>query len=212
MSVKLNVIDTKKSAPVAKEFDLDFLMDVHGDKKCVADSINRYLARRRMGTASTKLMMEMSGSNAKPFKQKGTGRARQGNKRAVQMRGGRTCFGPLPRDFGFELPKKVLRKALLLALKDKIANEDVLVVNGLTEVAEIKTKIAKEMLQQVSAKKLLIVYKDESEDYNFLMSIRNLANIFALRFDVLNTYAIVNAEKILIDENCLTNLIEVLKK
>lgn len=212
MSVKLNVIDTKKSAPKQEDFDLDFLLDVHGDKKCVSDSINRYLANRRAGTANTQRMSEVSGSGAKPFRQKGTGRARQGNKRAVQMRGGRACFGPLVRDFGFNLPKKVLHKALLMVLKDKIVNGDVLVCSGLNELAEIKTKTAKEILKQIDAKKLLVIYKDEGDDYNFLMSIRNLANIFALRFDVLNVYAIVNSEKIVIDENCLTNLIEVLRK
>lgn len=212
MTVKMNVIDNKGVAANAKEYDLDFLLQTDGSDKCVTDAVKQFLATRRSGSANTKLMSEISGSNHKPFRQKGTGRARQGNARAVQMRGGRTCFGPQPRDFSFALPKKVVRKALKLTLKDKLAEEQVVLLSGMADMETIKTKQAKAIIDSLQAKKVLVVYKDEMDDYNFLMSIRNLPNVYALRFDVLNTYSILNAEKILLDENCVINLIEVLQK
>ena len=86
----------------------------------IAYVVNWQLSRRRSGSAKIKQMSEISGSTAKPFRQKGTGNARQGSKRSVQMRGGRTCFGPIPRSFDYSLPKKIVKLALVNIIKTKI--------------------------------------------------------------------------------------------
>ena len=112
--VDLRTIDFASSKVVAEK--LDFALEVGGqtrleNPRAVAYVLGWQRAKRRSGSANTKLMSEISGTTAKPHKQKGTGSARQGSKRSVQFRGGRTCFGPRARSFDFSLPKKIIKTA-----------------------------------------------------------------------------------------------------
>ena len=106
-SVSLKVIDFANNKIDSKKFDFPAL-DIQSAKS-VAYVVRWQLARRRAGTAKTKTMSEISGTTAKPWKQKGTGRARQGSRRSVQFVGGRTCHGPMPRSFDFTMPKKIIK-------------------------------------------------------------------------------------------------------
>lgn len=165
-----------------------------------------YLAGRRKGTAKTKTRSEVSGGGVKPWKQKGTGRARAGSNTSPLWRRGATVFGPRPRDYSYSLPQKVRRLALLSALSSKL-NDDKIAVLDKLELERIKTKDMVAILQSLKAesKSLLILTNPDDE---VKKSSRNIANFHLRAPFSLNTYDVLSHEKILITKEALSQLEE----
>lgn len=176
-------------------------------EKCVPYVVKWQLAKRRLGTAKTKLMSEVSGSTKKIVRQKGSGGARHGSKRAVQFVGGRTCFGPQPRDYSFSIPKKIVKKALSFVLRDKIANNRVILIEGMEDLA-ISTNKLNKTLKNKDINKALIAY---DEDYNnFRLSLQNLFQYKSIISNAFNVYDILSYDYLLVDRKLLNKLKEVL--
>lgn len=204
--MKLKVLNLNNLNETSENIDdIDF-ENLEGSK-CVPYVIKWQLAGRRLGTANTKLMSEISGSTRKIVKQKGTGGARHGSKRAVQFVGGRVAFGPRPRDFGFKLPKKIVQKALSYILKTKIRDNKLILIEGMDN-SEISTNKLSKNLASKGINNALIGYAEEYR--NFLLSLRNLFNYKSLFVNALNVYDIMNFDYLLIDRKSLEQLKEVL--
>jgi len=167
------------------------------------------LASLRQGTHKTKTRSEVSGGGRKPWRQKGTGRARQGSIRATQWRGGGIVFGPTPRDYSKKMNKKERRLALLSALSYKLKGEELMVLDNLN-LETPKTKDFVEMLNnlKLNDKKVLFV-TSELED-NLLLASRNLSEILVLANDEINTLDIVNADYMVVTEDAVAKIEEVL--
>jgi large subunit ribosomal protein L4 len=162
-------------------------------------------AKRRSGSADSKEMSEISGTTAKPHKQKGTGSARQGSKRSVQFRGGRTCFGPKARSFEYAIPKKVVKKALNLAVASKIKDEKLISFSEYD--VNLKTSKIDKFLKSNNITKALFLYslKDGEVD-NFSRPIRNIKNVKSLNVAGLNVYDVINCEFLLVDKVSLQTI------
>jgi large subunit ribosomal protein L4 len=166
------------------------------------------LASRRAGTHKTKNRAIITGGGKKPYKQKGTGRARAGSTRSPLWAGGATAFGPQPRDYSYSMPKKKIKNALKSALKAKIDDEALVVVNEL-KLENGKTKEAVEILKKFGAdRKVLIVYANEDE--KLLRAFRNIPYVKMLNVKGLNVYDVINSRTILILEESLPRITEVL--
>ena len=152
------------------------------------------LAAARQGTHSTKRRGEVSGAGRKPFKQKGTGNARQGSIRAPHMTGGGIVHGPKPRDYSQRTPKKMIAAALVGALSDRFRGERLHVVESFGIEGKPSTKTAAAYLGSLPGKNLLVVI--DREDDLTALSVRNLAAVHVLYFDQLNAYDVVNSDDI----------------
>lgn len=184
------------------------LKDESGEK-CVAYVINWQTNNRRgKGSAKTKTMAEVQGSTRKMGPQKGSGGARHGSKRAVQYKGGRTCFGPMPRDFSFKMPKKIVRKALAFVLRQKIKNKEVVLIEGM-EKFKISTKDLNKKLEKSKIDSALVAYSELYD--NFLKSLRNIKGFKSLDSKALNVYDLLRYKYLLLDVKALEKLKEVLK-
>ena len=166
-------------------------------------------ASLRQGTHSTKTSSEVSGGGRKPWKQKGTGNARQGSIRATQWRGGGIVFGPTPRSYSKKQNKKERRLALTSALGYKVIDKELLIVDDI----KFETNKTKEMMQfltnlNVVNDKVLIVLEDLDE--NICLSSRNMGNVKVIRTDEINTLDVITADKMIITEKALTKLEEAL--
>ena len=159
--------------------------------------VRRQLALRHAGTHSTKNRAAVSGGGAKPHKQKGTGRARQGTRRAVQFAGGGVAFGPVPRDYGHKLPKKVRRAALLSALSQWQQEGSITIVDEL-DSDEYKTRRMVETIKNLGldGAPLLVVIEDAKPMLE--ASLRNLPGVGLVRVDGLNVYDVLRHPKMLI--------------
>ncbi|MEX5309186.1 50S ribosomal protein L4 [Kocuria sp. CPCC 205297] len=153
------------------------------------------LAAARQGTHKTKTRAEVSGAGRKPFKQKGTGRARQGSIRAPHMTGGGVVHGPTPRDYSQRTPKKMKAAALRGALSDRARNGRIHVVADLVSGEQPSTKVAKEALRSLTERKNLLVVLNRGED-NAALSVRNLVNVHAVYADQLNTYDVLVSDDV----------------
>lgn len=207
--MKIEVINLKTLEKGKEELSDALLEDMSGEA-CVARVIDWQLANRRSGSAKTKLMSEISGTTKKPFKQKGTGHARQGSKRSVQMRGGRACFGPLPRDFGYSLPKKIVQKALKFVLRSKIKEGKLVILDGVQNL-DVSTNSLNKTLASFGVRKGLALYKDATKCNNFLLSLRNIKNYKPLLASAMNVYDIVKHDVLLVDRDSFENVKEVLQ-
>ncbi len=163
------------------------------------------LGNRRAGTASTKSKGFVSGGGKKPWRQKGTGRARAGSIRSPLWVGGGTIFGPQPRDYSYRLPKKARKEALLSALSLKNRDGKIIVLDKL-EMAEAKTKLMRKMLEDLQVKKALIVIPQSDEKVQ--RSARNLPNVKVLRAEGLNVYDLLRYEHLILTEGSLKLLEE----
>ncbi len=167
--------------------------------KTIAYAVRWQLARKRAGTAKVKTMAEISGTTAKPYKQKGTGNARQGSKRSVQFVGGRTCHGPTPRSFDFSLPKKIASKALNDAIALKLKENSFILHDN--SVKEVKTSsVNKALKANKIASALIICDLDDEANKNLILSARNLKNVKILDSKAINTYDLLKFDKIIVDE------------
>ena len=170
-------------------------------------AVVNYLANQRQGTQSTLTRTEVSGGGKKPWRQKGTGHARQGSTRAPQWRHGGIVHAPKPRDYSYSLNKKVRQLALKSALSDKVATGDMIVLDEL-KMDAYKTKTVAECLKAIGAKKkTLIVLADNN---NFAVkSIANIAGAKSAQFNTINTYDIINADTLVMVKGAVEKLEEV---
>lgn len=171
--------------------DISFL-----SAKNISYVVRWQLASRRSGSAKTKTMAEISGTTAKPWKQKGTGRARQGSKRSVQFVGGRTCHGPMPRSFDFSMPKKITKKALSDVLLLKIFENKILTFNSPS--CNIKTNKISKFLQKSNLETVLFIVDKSSI---LQKSIKNIKNVKVLHSNALNVYDILNYNNVIVEQN-----------
>jgi large subunit ribosomal protein L4 len=158
------------------------------------------LNNRRAGTAATKSKGFVRGGGKKPWRQKGTGRARAGSIRSPIWVGGGTIFGPQPRDYSYRMPKKARREALLSALSLKHKEGKIIVLVAL-EIAEVKTKLMRQMLEELQVKSALIVLPEGNE--KVALSVRNLPRVKALRVEGLNVYDLLRYEHLIMTEQAL---------
>ncbi len=166
-----------------------------------------YLANQRQGTQSALTRSEVSGGGRKPWRQKGTGRARQGSTRAPQWYHGGVVFAPKPRDYRLSVNKKVKRLAMKSAFSSKAAAEEIIVIDSIA-FDEIKTAKMVEMLKAVgSEKKALIVLPEIDE--KVIKSARNITGVKTAQVNELNVYDILNADKLIIAKDALTKIEEV---
>ena len=164
---------------------------------------------QRQGTSSTKTRSEVSGGGRKPWKQKGTGRARQGSIRATQWRGGGIALGVNPRDYSFKINRKERVLALKSALASKLNDKKILVVDSL-KLNDLKTKTGVQLLKDLKLEgKVLFVANEDAE--NLYMATRNLNNVLVLFPDEINVYDILNADELVFDEASIKMVEEALK-
>ena len=173
-------------------------------------AINNELANKRVGTACTKTRSEVHGSNAKPYKQKGTGHARRGDKKSPINVGGGTIFGPKPRDFGFDLPKKVKRLAMKSILSLQAQSDRLTVVEDFT-VESGKTKDLLKVLNNFAKdERTVVILKDD--DAKIKQAGRNLHNVFFLSFNRLRAHDLFYGRKVILLESAAKNLSEFYKE
>ena len=168
--------------------------------------VNAQLAAARQGTHSTKTRAEVRGGGRKPFRQKGTGRARQGSIRAPHYTGGGVVHGPKPRDYSQRTPKKMIKAALFGALSDRARNERIHVIEELVAGQTPSTKSAKAFIERLTDRKsvLLVVGR---EDLNARRSANNLPNVHILDAGQLNTYDVLNADDVVFSVEALHSFI-----
>lgn len=170
------------------------------------------LANKRQGTQSAKTRAEVSGGGRKPWRQKGTGHARQGSIRAPQWKGGGIVFAPVPRDYSFKLNKKEKRAALTSALTSKVIDNKFIVVDEL-QFDEIKTKKFKAVMDNLNAGKALVVLsKDNITDTrykNVVLSARNLPEVKTAMTNTINVYDVMNADKLVVTKAAVEKIEEV---
>ena len=172
----------------------------------VHEVVKNHLANRRQGTQSALTRAEVSGGGRKPWRQKGTGHARQGSTRAPQWTHGGIVFAPKPRSYRSSLNKKTRRLALKSALSAKAAAGNILVVDGL-KLDEVKTKAMQSFLDSLEAAKPVVVTPDL--DKNVVLSARNIPGVVTTTAKVLSVYDIVNAKQLVIDKAALAIIEEV---
>ena len=166
-----------------------------------------YLANQRQGTQSTLTRSEVSGGGKKPWRQKGTGRARQGSTRAPQWYHGGIAHGPKPREYGFDINKKVRRLAMKSALSAKTAAEEIVVLDSL-ELEEIKTKEVAKVLSNLETGKKVLVVLPEKNDVIY-RSARNIAGVKTTLVNTLNVYDILNSDTIVVLKDAVAKIEEV---
>jgi large subunit ribosomal protein L4 len=170
-------------------------------------AVTAQLAARRAGTHDTKTRAEVRGGGHKPYRQKGTGRARQGSRRAPHYAGGGVVFGPHPRDYAQRLPKKMRRAALRGALSSKLSDGAVKVVQDIA-LDGYRTKELRGLLERLEASGRVLVVAPQ-HDERLVLSARNLPGVEIIRADSLNTVAVLNADTVLITEPAIETMREV---
>ena len=185
---QIDVSDTVFKAPLRKQLFYDVVLS--------------QMAKRRSGTAAVKNRTAVSGGGKKPWKQKGTGRARAGSSRSPLWRGGGIVFGPTPRSYEIAVPKKVRKLALCSALSMKLKENKMLIIDKL-EFPVIKTKAVVSILKQLGLSNVLII---EQENLNLEMSARNVPHVKVMRPEGLNVYDVLRYEHIVITQPCVEKL------
>ena len=199
----MSKVEIKKSDG-AKSGTVELDEDIFGIEPNVAvmhQVVNAQLATKRSGTHSTKTRAEVRGGGAKPWKQKGTGRARAGSSRIPHWRGGGIALGPKPRDYSQRTPKKMKRLALRSALSDRASSNSVYVVDA-WEFETPSTKAAKTALEAIGAEGKVLIITD-LQDENTEKSFRNLSNVNVLSSDQLNVFDILVSDSIVFTKNNL---------
>lgn len=201
----IKVIDQKGKS--VGEVDLNkCIFEVEPNDSVVFEAIIRQRAGKRQGTHATKNRSAVSGGGKKPWKQKGTGRARQGSIRAPQWRGGGTVFGPTPRSYKVDMPRKARRLAIKSVLSQKVADGNLIVLDQLT-MATPKTKDLKAIFSAIKVSgKVLVV----SDDKNVQLSGKNLPQVKVVPVNGLNVVDAVDYEKLLLTQDAIKRIEEVL--
>ena len=185
----------------------DAIFGIEPNQDVLHRAVLNYLANRRQGTHSTKTRSEVTGGGKKPYRQKDTGRARQGSSRSAQHVGGGIIFGPKPRDYSYTLPKKVRRLAMKSALSSKVAAGSLVVVDKL-EMAEIKTKRMSEVLGKLGVDKsalLVTLTRDEKIE----KSARNIVGVKTALVNTINVFDILKFDKFVVTQEAILKVQEV---
>ncbi len=184
------------------------LFGIEPNEHVMHEAVRTYLANQRTGTVKTKTRSEVSGGGRKPWRQKGTGRARIGSSRVAHWRGGGLAFGPRPRDHSMRLPKKIRRLALRSALSTKVAMDEIRIIEDF-ELSSVSSKEMACILKNmgITREKTLLVMKDT--DKMVLMSSRNIRNLKVGLARELNTYDLLHAEIVVMTESALGAVEEV---
>jgi large subunit ribosomal protein L4 len=194
MATALDIIDAKGKKAGSAELP-DELFDVPANIPLIHQVVVAQLAAARQGTSKVKRRGEVSGAGRKPFKQKGTGRARQGSIRAPQMTGGGIVHGPTPRSYDQRTPKKMIAAALKGALSDRARGGRLHIVEALFTAETPNTKIALELLTQIATSKHVLVVLERTDETT-LRSIRNIPTVHILSWDQLNAYDVLVSDDI----------------
>ncbi|HAA79613.1 MAG: 50S ribosomal protein L4 [Microbacteriaceae bacterium] len=205
MATTVDVLDTTGKKSGSRELPAE-VFDVVTNVPLMHQVVVAQLAAARQGTHKTKRRGEVSGAGRKPFKQKGTGRARQGSIRAPQHRGGGVVHGPVPRDYSQRTPKKMVQKALLSALSDRARADRIHVVQSLGTEKAPSTKIAAKLVAQTAPGVNVLVVIGR-EDVFGQKSVRNLIGIHAVHPDQLNVYDVLNSDDIIFTADALETFI-----
>ncbi|MEE1144540.1 MAG: 50S ribosomal protein L4 [Acutalibacteraceae bacterium] len=185
----------------------DAVFGIEPNKTVMHSAVVAFLANRRQGTQSALTRSEVSGGGKKPWRQKGTGNARQGSTRAPQWTHGGVVFAPKPRDYSLGMNKKEKQLAIKSALSDKVLNNSLIVVDEI-KMDEYKTKTAVAMLKAIGAGKKALVVLDENNVYA-VNSLRNIPGVVSAQTNTINTYDIVNADTLVITKAAVAKLEEV---
>ena len=188
----------------------DHVFGVEDNQQAIYDTVIAERAAMRQGTQKAKTRSEVRGGGRKPWRQKGTGRARQGSIRATQFRGGGTVFGATPRNYAYRINKKVRRLAVKSALSEKV-QETAFSVLDKFEIAEPKTKTFVSIIEAIQApKKTLFVVADSEDATNVYLSARNIAGATVMSASAINTYDLVNANKVVMTSAAVKQVEEAL--
>ena len=207
--MKLDVLDlTGKKVGDINLNDTVFACKVN--EQAIFDALLRQQSSWQQGTHDTKTRAEVSGGGKKPFRQKGTGRARQGSTRAIQYRHGGIAFGPTPRSHTFKLNRKVRRLALRSGLTLKAKDNNLICIETV-KCEQTKTKAMAKTLKDLGIERKALIICDLEEEYdNFYMSIRNMQNIVMTSVEGLNIYDLVDADKLVLTKTAAERIGEVL--
>ena len=202
------MVDQKNNK--VKDVELPELFSTEVRTHLVHSAVVGQLANKRAGTAATKNKALVSGGGKKPWKQKGTGRARAGSSRSPLWRHGGTVFGPMPRDYSQALPKKVKRAALVDAIISKVNENRLLLLDSL-DLAEPKTKMVSALLETLGVQEnALIVIKAENK--KLMLASRNIPSVKVLRMDNINVYDVLKYRYLITTQDALTAMQEVCGK
>ncbi len=185
----------------------DSVFGIEVNEAVLHQVVVNYLANQRQGTQSTKTRTEVRGGGRKPWRQKGTGRARQGSIRAPQWTGGGVALGPKPRDYRYRLNKKVKRLAMKSALSSKVQNGEIIVLDNIV-VDEIKTKTVADMLKNINAASKALIVLPEKND-NIYLSARNIEGVETTFVDTLNVYSILKYDCMVVTKDAVSKIEEV---
>ncbi len=207
METKILDIKGKETGTIALP---DSLFAVKANPTFLHEVITAFLANQRSGTADTKTRSEVSGTGKKPWKQKGTGRARQGSLRAVQFRHGGIAFGPTPHSYRQYLPAAKRRAALAMALSAKLAEGNLVVLDSL-KLKEPKTKAFAEIMNVLSAGRKPLVM-DNFADKNAALASRNVAGLTHILPQDAHAYAVLNSTKVIVTKDAVEKLVSTFAK
>jgi len=204
----VSTVDVKdKSGKTVGKMDLaPGIFDIEVSEHAVHMAVVQYLANQRQGTKSTKTRAEVRGGGRKPWRQKGTGRARQGSTRSPQWVGGGVVFAPKPRDFSFRLNKKLKRLALKSVLTDKARSGNLVVLDNL-DLPEVKTKQMVNVCAALELNKALFVMTGSNT--NVMLSARNIPSIKTAGVNTINVYDILNHESLVVTKEAVEKIQEV---
>jgi large subunit ribosomal protein L4 len=184
----------------------DAVFGVEINEHLVHLAVVRQLANKRQGTQKAKTRSEVSGGGRKPWRQKGTGHARQGSIRAPQWTGGGVVFAPVPRDYEVKMNKKERRAALKSALTSKVQDNKLVVVDSLA-LAEVKTKEMQRVLTNLKAEKALVI--TASDDKNVVLSARNIADVQTATVNTMNVYDVMKHNTVVVTKDAVVSIEEV---
>jgi large subunit ribosomal protein L4 len=184
----------------------DDIFGIEANEHAMHMAVVSYLANQRQGTQSTKTRAEVSGGGRKPWRQKGTGRARQGSIRSPQWKGGGVVFAPKPRDYTMRLNKKLKRLALKSALSTKAAEEKIIVLDELA-LSEVKTKEMVKVLANINAGKALVVM--DGSNTNVILSARNIPEVKTAAVNTINVYDILKYNNLVLTKDAVAKIQEV---
>lgn len=205
-----SVVMVDQSNKKVKDVELPALFGSEIRPHLIHASVVNQLANRRAGTAATKNKAMVSGGGKKPWKQKGTGRARAGSTRSPLWRHGGTCFGPMPRDYSYSLPKKEKRAALVEAIASKVIDNRLVLVSSL-DFAEPKTKLVTSLLDTLGVKENALVLI-KSENKNLTLASRNIPSVKVLRMENINVYDLLKYRYLIMTQDALSAIQEVYGK
>jgi large subunit ribosomal protein L4 len=198
-------IRDKNNNTVGKISLRDDIFSVHADSSIVHEAVVNLRANLRQGTHATKTKGLVRGGGKKPWRQKHTGRARAGSNRSPIWKGGGTVFGPQPRDYGYKLPKKMKKLALMTALNQKLSDSEVVIIDSFS-IDKPKTKEMKGILENLglNGKSVLIILPEK--DDSVLLSVRNLPSVSVSRVEDLNTYDVIAHNMLLMTKEAIVQL------